>query len=461
MSTATSRRADLLRAWAKDPRRFDAEALGVTDDEADRLRWDEWEAEADRGYLSVGRLALQSCRGSGKTFHYLPRRILHFAVCHPPSIVIITGPGEGVAAGVQKALIDHWFPRLVPWIRDAFKTTRTVFGQELVFAADPSLVRVITRTADTKKAEARKGAPSENSLIVVDEASALGDLAARMLTGYLSSRGLKKMIMSSQPTRGYGPFFQACTDAESGYAVVHIPGSRSHRVDPALEAELKKLGAAVYECDWQANFPSGKHESFIRQDLVLAAIGREVEVSRARPVWGLDPSGVGVDGSPLAIRRSKLLQRLIEFGGIGKEPEAVAAEIIEFWYATHEDDKPHMVNVDAGGDPGIKICKKLERAGLPVVRRFFGVPALKHQFKSARTEMWYRLRDWLPGGSLPDHPGLVEALTLPGLLSAGGGQVTLEDKQSMRTRGPSPDIGDAIALSLITDNLGEPKKEAA
>ncbi len=451
---------ELLATWREQPRRFDAQALGVTNRPDDPLRWDAWEAEADRLYLAHGMLAVKSARGIGKTFHWGPRRALHFMLCHAPSIVIVTGPGDRVVKAMMDAIVHHWWPRLPVSIRDSFKAV----DGELMFKRNPSLGRIVAFSTDARKREAVKGKRSHNVLIIGDEYSAADDESDRMLVGYLSGNGINRMVLFSQPTRLTGPFHRAFTKVDSPFVGLTVPGSKSHRVSPRLGDNLARTygkDSAVYRCDWLAEFPSEQRTSFIKAHQVLEAIGRQVEASRARPVWGLDPSGVGADGCPLAIRRGRIYPRIVEFGGAGKEPEAVASEIIEFWFATPEDDKPHAVNVDAGGDVGIVICRKLERAGLPVVRRFFGVPALKYQYKSARTEMYADFREALPTISLPDCPGLVEALTTPALLPVGGGQVSLEDKSDMRKRGGSPDIGDAVVLAWISSELGKPKKEAA
>ena len=453
---------ELLATWRTQPRKFDAMALGVTNRPDDPLRWDAWETEADRHYLGRGMLAVKSARGVGKSYHYGPRRALHFMLCHAPAIVIVTGPGDRIVKAMMDAIVHHWWPRLPPSIRDEFKAVEG----ELAFRRNPSMARIVAFSTDAKKREAVKGKRSHNVLIIGDEYSAADEESDRMLLGYLSGNGVNRMIMFSQPTRLSGPFHRACTVHDSPFAVLTVPGSKSHRVSQKLEENLARTygrESAVYRCDWLAEFPDSVIESFIKAELVRAAIGRSVEPSRARPVWGLDPSSTGKDRCPLAIRRGKQFQRIVEFGGEGRSEQQVASEIIAFWKSTPEDDLPAMINTDAGGNVGIEVCKLLERAGLPIVRRLFGIPAIHYQFKTARVEMGWRLKDSLSTHSLPEHPGLVEDLTRPTIRSDGRGQITMSDKPEIRGAGhPSHDLFDACGLALITDDLGRPKaKEAA
>lgn len=453
---------ELLATWRIQPRKFDAQALGVTNRQDDPLRWDTWEMDADRHYLGAGMLAVKSARGVGKSYHYGPRRALHFMLCHAPSIVIVTGPGDRVVKAMMDAIVHHWWPRLPPSIAETFKFA----DGELSFRRNPSMARIVGFSSDAKKREAVKGKRSRNVLIIGDEYSAADEESDRMLLGYLSGNDINRMILFSQPTRLTGPFHRACTAPDSPFAVLTVPGSKSHRVSQKLEENLARTygrESAVYRCDWLAEFATGGLDPFIKPEAVRAAIGRAVEPSRARPVWGLDPSSTGKDRCPIAIRRGRQWQRIVDFGREGSSAQQVADEIIAFWRSLDEDARPVMINTDAGGNVGIEVCKALERAGLPIVRRLFGIPAIRYQFKVARVEMAWNLKEAIQTHSLPDHPGLADDLSRPTIRSAGNGQVTMSDKPDIRGAGhPSHDLFDALALSLITDDLGRPKtKEAA
>ena len=70
-------------------------------------------------------------------------------------------------------------------------------------------------------------------------------------------------------------------------------------------------------------------------------------------------------------------------------------------------------------------------------------------YANHRTEMWGRMRDWLPGASIPNQTTLVEDLCAPMYDFTLKGQLKLEPKEKMKKRGhASPDYGDALALTF-------------
>ena len=60
------------------------------------------------------------------------------------------------------------------------------------------------------------------------------------------------------------------------------------------------------------------------------------------------------------------------------------------------------------------------------------------------------MRDWLTlGGCIPNDQSLKQDLATPTYLYNSSGKIQLESKDDMKKRGmPSPDIGDALALTF-------------
>jgi len=78
-----------------------------------------------------------------------------------------------------------------------------------------------------------------------------------------------------------------------------------------------------------------------------------------------------------------------------------------------------------------------------------GGPQDKDMYANHRTEMWGRMRDWLPSGALPEHDTLIEDLCAPMYEFTLKGQIRLEPKEKMKKRGhASPDFGDALAITF-------------
>jgi len=103
-----------------------------------------------------------------------------------------------------------------------------------------------------------------------------------------------------------------------------------------------------------------------------------------------------------------------------------------------------------GGGVGGGVVDILKGAGFRVTEVKTGGGAQdKDMYANHRTEMWGRIRDWLPSGSLPDMSEMAEDLCAPMYEFSLKGQLKLEPKEKMKKRGhASPDFGDALAMTF-------------
>ena len=81
-------------------------------------------------------------------------------------------------------------------------------------------------------------------------------------------------------------------------------------------------------------------------------------------------------------------------------------------------------------------------------------------FYNRRAEMWAGMRDWLKSGCLPaDDQELADDLIAPEYGFDGRNRLQLEKKDDMKSRGlPSPDSGDALALTFTFPVYSDPAK---
>lgn len=77
----------------------------------------------------------------------------------------------------------------------------------------------------------------------------------------------------------------------------------------------------------------------------------------------------------------------------------------------------------------------------------------KIRFGNLRAELWSEMRDWLTGEldvEIPDDDELHRDLCSLGYRHKSNGQLLIESKEDLKKRGiPSPDIGDALALTFF------------
>jgi len=73
----------------------------------------------------------------------------------------------------------------------------------------------------------------------------------------------------------------------------------------------------------------------------------------------------------------------------------------------------------------------------------------KDAYINHRTELWGRVREWLPGATLPQDAGLADDLAAPRYDYSLKGQLKLESKEKMKKRGyASPNNADALAMTF-------------
>jgi hypothetical protein len=89
----------------------------------------------------------------------------------------------------------------------------------------------------------------------------------------------------------------------------------------------------------------------------------------------------------------------------------------------------------------------------------FGADSPDRKFRYMRDMMWGRMKDWLLNGAIDTSPRLESDLTAPGLREDLQQRVWLESKKEMKARDvPSPDEGDALALTFAQTVARKPKE---
>jgi hypothetical protein len=117
-----------------------------------------------------------------------------------------------------------------------------------------------------------------------------------------------------------------------------------------------------------------------------------------------------------------------------------------------------------GDGVGGGVVDVLKQAGFKITEVKTGGGAQdKEMYGNHRTEMWGRIRDWLPSASLPDSKDLADDLCAPMYEFTLKGQLKLEPKDKMKKRGfASPDYADALAMTfsriISRNDIGSSKR---
>lgn len=371
-----------------------------------------------------------------------------------------------VTANTENQLKTKTWVQLAKWFRlcitrDMFRMTATA-----IFSRDPeheTTWRFDMVPWSERNTEAFAGLHNQGKrvLLVFDEASAIPDLIWEVSEGALTDANTQIIWAAfGNPTRNKGRFREC------------FPGGKfAHRwSSAAIDSRQVSLTNKEQIQEWiddygedsdfvrvrvLGKFPRVDAESFIPFEMAKTAVGRMVEPGGEPLVLGVDVGRFGDDPSVIyprcgrdAASRSPIILR-------GLDTMAVAIRVA----ATCQALGAQMIYVDGGGVGG-GVIDRLRMLRLPVMEVDFGSKpdgtnlGDGSSYANKRAEIWGAVRNWLPGGAIPDMKTegditLVDELTGPNYTLNTKEELLLESKKDMRRRGvPSPNVADALACTF-------------
>lgn len=229
-------------------------------------------------------------------------------------------------------------------------------------------------------------------------------------------------------------------------------------LDPAeVERYRQSVSDITFRREMMCDFAAAGDDQVISlQDIHLAS-GRHLDRTDydfASRVIGVDPARFGDDRSVIFCRQGLRAYEPLIFHGVDNMTLAarVAQEMERF--------SADAVFIDAGGGGGV--IDRLRQLNHHVIEVNFAGTATSPQYLNKRAEMWFEMRDWLVGGgSIPPMPDLRQDLAAPTYKFTPADKIQLESKDDIRKRGlPSPDLGDALALTFAQPVYASNRVEA-
>lgn len=216
-----------------------------------------------------------------------------------------------------------------------------------------------------------------------------------------------------------------------------------------IEGFKVQLPESVFAREFGCDFSARANDQLISFTTVLEASRRKLsrdDVMYAPRIIGCDPARFGDDCTAVIKRQGLMAFDLKLWRGLSNMDVASRlSSMIREW-------RPDAVFIDAGGGAGI--IDRLRQLGHGrVIEVHFGGAARDCTKENRRAEMWLNMRDWLEGGgSIPADDRLMADLVAPRYHMSRRDRWMLESKQDIKRRGlPSPDAGDALALTFAED----------
>lgn len=416
---------------------------------------DQWQDDALACFPSTPRLALQACKGPGKT-STLAWLGWNYLVTRPYSnIGALSSTVQNLSDGLWKEMAK-WQEK-APFLQQSFTWTKTrIFANEAPATWFMSAKSWPKSASTEDQAKALEGFHADYVLFLIDESGGMTD--AVMVSAEAAFAGTLEchIVQAGNPTQLSGPLYRASTAAKHLWKVIRITGDpddpkRSPRIP--IEHAREQIRQWGRDNNWiksdiLGEFPSASINALIGQEDVEAAMHRyyrEHEIGRVPKILGVDVARQGNDASAVAKRMG--IQMLPFQKRRNIDSLAGAAWVNREWQQWGAD----AAFIDATGGFGSGWLDQLGVLGrAPIGVQFAGKAHQSARFLNKRAEMAFDFVDWIKrGGALPpETPGLMSALTQT-TYTHQGDRLVLEPKELVKAKiGHSPDEFDAAILTF-------------
>lgn len=349
------------------------------------------------------------------------------------------------------AINSHWFDKQMlsmkpsPWFQELLEDKLKI-STDYYYASG--------QTWSEENTSTYAGAHNPLGMMVLfDEASGIHENIWTVTQGFFTERSPWRFWLAfSNPRRNTGAFkncFYGPTRDE--WHRRSLDGRSIEENDPAVyEQIIKQYGEDSDEArvEVKGEFPRQGDKQFISSELVEGARDRETISDENAPIiMGVDPARFGDDKSVIRFRQGRNARIIapVKFKGLDNmELANQCASLIEKY-------NPDAIAIDAGNGTGV--IDRLREMGYKVSEVWFGAKSEGKEYANKRTELWGKLRAWLPGGCIDNDKDLIADLPGPEYGFMGRSDlIMLESKEKMKARGiHSPDDGDALAVTFAVN----------
>jgi len=356
------------------------------------------------------------------------------------------------------AEICRWWERLICQRWFEVSGSRVVrIGSEKKWFATPQ-----TCSEENSESFAGQHCKTSTSFFIFDESSTIPDVIFEVAEAGLTD-GEPMMFVFGNPTRNTGEFFEVCF------------GKRRHRWNVrSIDSRTCKFPNHALHDQWIEDHgmdsdyvrvrilgqaPRQSESQLIGRDLVESAQQRQVSELLSTPlIAGVDVPDGGSAWFVIRFRRGldsrpgQMVPHPIRIAGSKIDRQGMVTGCARILHETNPLQKVAMMFIDSAF--GAAVAERLRALGFENVQEVtFGAKSPDKGFANMRAFMWAKeMKDWLGKGAIdPEDKKLAYDLSGPGFhfKLGGDGALVVESKEEMRRRGiPSPDDGDALALTF-------------
>jgi hypothetical protein len=288
-------------------------------------------------------------------------------------------------------------------------------------------------------------------MLIFDEASGIPQSIYTVSKYFFTEPSAYRFwLLFSNPRSNAGPFFECFHKFREYWFTRQLDSRTVEGTDKELFRQtVEQYGEDSDEAriEVKGQFPKQGDKQFISRAEVQDAMKRELDRydDHAALVMGVDPARFGDDSTVIIFRRGRDARSIPAVKLKGADNMQVANKVAELI----ELHNPDAVFIDAGAGAGI-IDRLRERGFQRIHEVWFGSNSEAPEYADHRTELWGRMRQWIPGSMLPEDSNLADDLCGPEYEFQGReDKIKLESKEKMKKRGlSSPDNADALAVTF-------------
>jgi hypothetical protein len=413
-----------------------------------------------KGFIEVDpdmfRLAVASGRGIGKSalVAWLTLWLQSTAL---GSTVIVTANTEAQLKSRTWAELGkwhtmmmngHWFERTAlslrpaPWFEELLKTQLKL---------DTGYYYAQAQLWSEENPDSFAGVHNPHGVMVIkDEASGIPLPIWKVTEGFFTEPVRHRYWFAfSNPRRNTGAFFECFHKDRNFWRTKKIDSRTVEGTDRStFQRMVDQYGedSDTVRVEVKGEFPRQGDNQFISTESVDKARRRDVVPDAgAALVMGVDVARFGDDRSVICFRQGRDARSIVwkEYRNLDLvQLPARVAELADRY-------NPDAIFVDEDGMGG-GVVDRLKEMKYRVIGVQSGSSADDaDRFPRKRVEMWWRMREWLEYGCIPDSSELADDILGPEYSLDLKGRYNLETKDQMKKRGlASPDYADALAMTF-------------
>jgi hypothetical protein len=389
-------------------------------------------------------------------------------------------------ANTEQQLLTKTSPEIAKWHKMSLTRDMFDYAAMKISSIDPNRkdtwrMDLVTWSANNTEAFAGLHNYGKLILVMMDEAAGIDDEVHKVTLGALTDEDTVIIwVAFGNPTKNSGWFREAFGKHRKLWKTMNIDARDVEGTNKQyLQSLVDTYGidSDIVKVRVLGQFPSASSMQFIGTALVEAAMERQYNQGAILPsdpvIFGLDHARFGDDSTVLAIRQGRDTRSRPWMRWSGATSMEIAGDV----NAAMREYFPDAVFVDAGGPNAGGVIDQLrllnpqdEPGACPIFEINFGsktkdMTALisgenRVRVANKRAQMWQKLKTWLSRGVLPEPDNdpdsiaqrIRDDLIGPEYSYDASQAIILEKKEHMKERGlPSPDYGDALALTFAED----------